>query len=323
MQFKDYYETLGVSKSASEADIQKAYRKLARKFHPDVNKDPSAETRFKEIGEAYEVLKDSEKRKKYDRYGSAWKTAQQTGSTPPGWEGFDFGGAGRAPQGADFEFGFGDSGFSSFFEMLFGESARGGRGNPAWNTRGGGPSPAAPGRDRESRLALSLEDLAHGGKRTLELADPLTGTAQRIEVNIPAGVRPGQKIRLAGKGEPGRGGANGDLFLMLEALPHDRFKLEKGDLHTEVDITPAQAALGAEVEVPTLSGTVSIRIPPGSSSGRQLRLRGKGMPSRSGNGDLFASLRIVLPKELSEEERKIYQQLSDLADGETREPLAS
>jgi curved DNA-binding protein len=226
MEFKDYYTTLGVAKNASQEDIQRAYRKLARKYHPDVSKTPDAEEKFKDIGEAYEVLKDPDKRAKYDRYGAAWKAAQQGGGAPPpGYEDiwFDLGGA------DDFTFS-GNSGFSSFFEQLFG-SVAGQRGPAQGRRQAGGRTQGwswnQPGADREARLALTLEEAAHGGEREISLSGPTSGQTKTYMVRIPKGVRPGQHIRLAGQGEPGVGNASpGDLYLSVELLPHATFRLE-------------------------------------------------------------------------------------------------
>lgn len=312
MEYKDYYATLGVKKDASDDDIQKAYRKLARKFHPDVNKAPEAEAKFKEIGEAYEVLKDSDKRQKYDQYGSAWKRAQQTGSTPPGWEGsfggFDFGGGG----GGD---------FSSFFDMLFGGAGRrgGARGGGGFQGFGGqgfggqGFPGAGGGGDTEATIKLSLEEAVRGGKREITLQDPNTGQRKTLSVRIPEGVRAGQRIRLANQGQPGMNGAPaGDLYLKLEIEPDPRFKIEGTDLHTTVPVSPWEAALGGDAEVQTLDGAVRVKIPAGSSSGRRIRLRGRGLAQSGGEkGDLLAEIRIVVPEKLSERERELFEQLAE------------
>jgi curved DNA-binding protein len=329
LEYRDYYATLGVKKDASQEEIQKAYRKLARKFHPDVNKDAAAEGRFKDIGEAYEVLKDPEKRKKYDQFGSAWNTARQTGSPPPGWENirFDFGG----PGGGGFDFGEeGAGGFSSFFEMLFGGGGPGGRragrgaspfGSGFGTGFGGGAGGfSRGGPDSEAVLQLSLEEAYHGGTRELQIHDPSTGQRKTLSVRIPPGVRPGQRIRLAGQGSPGLGGGEaGDLFLKIEVLPDPRFKVEGSDLHTTVDITPWEGALGGEADVETLNGGVRIKIPAGSSSGRKIRLRGKGLAqSGGGRGDLIAELRIVVPEQLSERERELFSQLAETSQFQAR-----
>jgi curved DNA-binding protein len=314
LDYKDYYATLGVKKDAGQEEIQKAYRKLARKYHPDVNKDPKAEIKFKEVGEAYEVLKDPDKRKKYDQFGSAWKNARQTGAPPPGWENvhFDFGdGSG----GFDFRnmggmggMGGGDR-FSSFFEMLFGGAGPGGqRGAGAAGPAGfGGFGPQAAG-NTEATLPLTLEEAIQGGTREISVVDPGTGQRRTLSVKVPAGVRSGQKIRLAGQG-----GQGGDLLLKVEIQPDPRFRVEGSDIHTTVAVSPWEAALGGEAEVETPAGPVRIRIPPGSSSGKKIRLRERGL-SRSGGdgkGDLLAEIRIMVPERLTDRERELYQQLAE------------
>jgi curved DNA-binding protein len=313
LDFKDYYATLGVKKDASQEEIQKAYRKLARKYHPDVNKDPASEAKFKEIGEANEVLKDPEKRKRYDQYGSAWNSARQSGSPPPGWEGipFDFGGGGR---GGGFEGG-GAEGFSSFFDMLFGSGAgrRGGGGGFGFGGAGG----AGGGADAQAELPLTLEEAFRGGSRDISFTDGATGERKTLSVRIPPGVRSGQKIRLAGQGQAGRGGAAGDLFLKIEVLPDPRFRVEGADLQTTVPVTPWEAALGGEAEVETLEGPVRVRIPAGSSSGRKIRLRGKGLAQKKNGGgaeargDLIAEIRILVPEQLTPRERELFEQLAE------------
>jgi curved DNA-binding protein len=319
VNYKDYYQTLGVSRDASKEEIQKAYRKLARKYHPDVSKEPDAEARFKELSEAYEALKDPEKRKKYDRFGSAWKQARQTGQAPPGWEGihFDFGGGpGRGGGGFRFEGagpGFGGSGFSDFFEMLFGQSGAGARGFRPGAGAGGRARSAMKGRDQEAPITLTLEEAARGGKREISLADPATGDSKSLSVSIPPGVKPGGRIRLAGQGAPDPGGGPpGDLYLKVEVAPHPKLRLEGQHLHATVPITPWEAALGGQATVPTLNGTLTVKIPPGTSSGRRIRLRGKGFPSRKGDaGDLLAELRIVVPEELTDRERELWEELKE------------
>ncbi len=324
MEYKDYYDTLGVSRGASKDEIQKAYRKLARKYHPDVNKDPEAEARFKEINEAYEVLKDPDKRKKYDRFGSAWKQARQTGSPPPGWEGvqFDFGDLGGGGRGFRFEGGpggFGASGFSDFFEMLFG----GGGGFHPGAGPGAGAGPRAPrsrsGADQEARITLTLEEAARGGNREITLTDP-GGERKTLSVKIPPGVQPGGRIRLSGQGSAGPGGGpSGDLYLKVDVAPHPKLRLQGSDLHTTVPIAPWEAVLGGRATVPTLNGSETIKIPPGTSSGQRVRLRNKGFPRRGGEaGDLYAELRIVVPDEPSNRERELYEKLRDAADFEPR-----
>ncbi len=309
MEFKDYYTVLGVSKQASQDDIQRAYRKLARKYHPDVNKTPEAEETFKDIGEAYEVLKDPDKRATYDRYGAAWKAAQQSGGTPPpGYEDVwvDVGDTG------DFFFS-GTSGFSSFFEQLFGTAQ--GRQRAGSGSSRQGWQWSRPGADREAYLALTLEEAASGGEREVALASAATGQSKTYLVRIPKGIRPGQRIRLAGQGEPGAGGGQaGDLYLTVELLPHPLFRLEGKDIYTTLPVTPWEAALGAEVTLPTLDGAVHVKVPAGSSSGRKIRLRGKGFPgTQSGPGDLYAEISVRVPETLSAEEQKLFEQLADIS----------
>jgi curved DNA-binding protein len=328
LEYKDYYAILGVKKDASQDDIQKAYRKLARKYHPDVNKDPKAEVKFKEVGEAYEVLKDPDKRKKYDQFGANWNRVG--GGPPPGWEGvhYDFGG--RGFDFGDFS-GFsgggggGAGGFSDFFEMLFGSGGPGGGRRAAWGP--GGPAGAGPGfgsrggGDTEAVITLSLDEAIRGGTREITLSDPNTGQRKTLSVKIPEGVRPGQKIRLSGQGSPGMGGgAAGDLYLKVEIAPDPRFKVEGSDIHTSVAVAPWEAALGGEAEVETPTGTVRIRVPAGSSSGRKIRLRGRGLSqSGGGKGDLFAEIRIVVPERLTERERELYEQLAEVSSFRAKE----
>jgi curved DNA-binding protein len=303
LDYQDYYGTLGVDKKATANEIQRAYRKLARTYHPDINKDPAAELKFKQIGEAYEVLKDPEKRSKYDRYGSAWKSAQATGSPPPGWENFNFG-SGGSPGG--FDFGQGASGFSSFFDMLFG----GGGGQPNWSSQASmGPRKGA---NLESRLSIQLEDSAQGAKRRLTLSDPQSGERQEVDVSIPRGIRSGQKIRLPGKGAPGlNGGPAGDLLLQVSIEPHSHFRVEGANLLSYLDVPPWIGALGGTASVRTLNGSATVKLPPGSSSGRRIRLKDKGLPKAGGgNGDLLAEVRIVIPKHLSKRQTELFKELA-------------
>jgi curved DNA-binding protein len=316
MEFKDYYAILGVGRDASKDNIQRAYRKLARQYHPDVNQEPGAEDTFKEIGEAYAVLKDPEKRAKYDRYGAAWNSAQQHGGTPPpGYEDvwFDLG---SEPEGS---FG-GFSGFSDFFEQLFGAGTQRRPTGSGPGSRGQRWQWVMPGADREARLALSLEELARGGQREISLTDPEIGQTKTYAVTIPRGVRPGQRIRLAGQGGQGSGGAPpGDLYLQVELIPHPTMRLERNDLYTTLPVTPWEAALGAEVEIRTLDGAVRVKVPPGSSSGRRIRLKGKGLPqARSDPGDLYAEIRIVVPTSLSDDERHAFETLAKVSSFQAR-----
>ncbi|MGF6883113.1 curved DNA-binding protein [Nocardia sp. GAS34] len=290
--YQDYYETLGVARDATEDDIRRAYRSLARKHHPDVNKDPEAEDRFKRISEAYEVLRDPDKRAQYDRLGADWRAGQDVSSDP----GFGGGYAG------DVHFG-GGADFSDFFEQLFGA----GRGGARARGPQGSASYPMRGADHEADLDLTLAEAAAGGHKHLSFAD-----GRDYDVRIPPGVRDGQRIRLAGEGGPGHdGGPAGDLFLRARIAPHPRLRREGDDLHVDVLVSPSEAALGASVPVPTLTGTVKVRVPAGSSSGRTLRLRGQGMPNTRGeSGNLFAHIQIAVPKHLDDEQRELYQKLA-------------
>jgi curved DNA-binding protein len=288
---RDYYEVLGLKRGASEEEIRRAYRKLARKYHPDVNKEGGAEDRFKEVSQAYEVLRDPEKRERYDRLGANWATGEE--ATGRGFEDL-FG-----QRAGDVRVEFGDQDISDLFEGLFTAGDRPG-------TADFGDF-AIRGADQEAMLELSLEEAAAGGRRRVSLAD-----GRSFDVNFPAGVREGQRIRLAGKGGTGRAGAPaGDLFLRVRIRPHPYLRLDGRDLLVDVPVSPWEAALGATVPVRTLDGTARVRVPPGSSSGRRLRMRGKGMPGpRGGQGDLYATVQVVVPRELSAEERSLFEQLS-------------
>jgi curved DNA-binding protein len=308
--FRDYYETLGVSRDASQEDIRAAYRRLARQNHPDVNKSPDAEDRFKEVSEAYEVLRDPEKRAQYDRFGQNWRAGQDvSGASGFSGGGSGFGGGGSGFSGGGFEdvqVDFGDSGFSDFFEGLFGERRRGGR-----RGAGGFDSFSMRGSDHEAVLELSLQEAARGGKRRLSLGD-----GRDFEVDIPAGVRDGQLIRLAGEGGQGAGGGrSGDLLLRVRVRPDRRFRVEGSDVYTDLPVTPWEAALGAQVEVATLDGTARVKVPAGSSSGRKLRLRGQGL----GGGDLYAVVQIHVPKELSSQERELFEELAEVSNFNPRQ----
>lgn len=310
VKFKDYYEILGVPRTATQEEIQRAYRKLARKYHPDVNKEPGAEERFKEINEAYEVLKDPEKRKRYDQLGAHWKAGQDF-TPPPGWEvHFDFGpGSGKGFE--DILFGFGGrgtSGFSDFFEMLFGRARQAGAGTSGFTS---GFTRVRDGADQETTIRISLEDAYHGAQKIITLPHE----QKSYEVKIPAGILPGQKIRLAGQGEPGIGGGrSGDLYLKVEIEPHPVYRLEGRDLYMNLPVTPWEAALGSEVTINTIGGTVTVRIPPGTQSGQKLRLRGKGMPNPKGEpGDLYAVVQIMVPKNLTGKERELFEKLREVS----------
>jgi curved DNA-binding protein len=305
--FRDYYETLGVPRDASNEDIRRAYRRLAREYHPDVNKDPGAEDRFKEVSEAHAVLSDPEKRAQYDRLGPNWRAGQDTADTS-GFGGFRTGRGGGGGGFDDVRVEFGEGGFSDFFEDLFGARGRGGAGGAGGRGRG---RFSMRGSDHEAELELSLEEAARGGRRAVTFAD-----GREYEVNIPPGVRDGQRIRLAGEGGEGTGGGpSGDLYLRVRIRPHPRFRLEGDDLHTDVPVTPWEAALGATVEVRTLDGRAQVKVPAGSSCGRRLRLRGEGMPRpRGGNGDLYAEVRIMVPRTLTDAEREAFERLAQVSD---------
>jgi curved DNA-binding protein len=285
VKFQDYYEVLGVPRGAGEEEIRKGFRKLARKHHPDVNPgDKSAEEKFKQINEAYEVLSDPEKRKRYDQLGQNWKAGSDF-TPPPGWQGMSV-------DYSDLE---DVSGFSDFFETLFGGAAQ--RGERGFRMRG---------QDVEAEISLTIEDAGRGTTRTIGLR------GGRIKVNIPAGVREGSVIRLAGQGDPAtRGGEPGDLYLHVRLQPHSQFTVSGDDIIVELPVTPWEAALGAKVNVPTLDGAVEMTIPAGAQGGQRLRLRGQGLPRRNdGRGDEYVRLKIVNPPTLTDSERTLYHQLS-------------
>ena len=311
VQFRDYYETLGVSKTATDDEIRSAFRKLARKYHPDVAKDKkTAEEKFKQINEAYEVLGDPEKRKKYDQLGANWN---QPGGfqPPPDWGGQQPGGFYRYGGGdGGVEFEFGGTGFSDFFEAFFG----GGRGRPGFG--GFGQRAAGPGRgsDVEADIMVTLEEALHGSTRTVSLRRSDSNKVETYQVKIPRGVREGQRIRLAGQGEAGeRGGKSGDLFLRVRLARHPDFSVEGSDLIHEVRIAPWQAVLGTELTVPTLEGNVRLKIPSGTQTGQRFRLRERGLPSSAGKrGDLYVQVQISIPKKVSDAERELWKELARL-----------
>jgi curved DNA-binding protein len=308
MEYRDYYKILGVARGATADEIKKAYRRLARKYHPDVSKEKDAEARFKEVQEAYEVLKDTEKRAAYDQLGSNWQQGQQF-RPPPDWtSGFEF--RGRPSGAGQEEFA---GGFSDFFSSLFG--GMGGMG-------GGYSQPGAQrrrrGRDSHARIDIELDEAYRGGTRMVELQRP-EATAEgsvelrrhTVKVTIPKGITSGQRLRLGGQGEaaPG-GGAAGDLYLEIHIRPNDRFQLDGRDVTLTLPIAPWEAALGATVTAPTLGGSVEMRIPPGSQSGRKLRLRGRGLPGEP-PGDQVVQLRIVVPPADGPEAKALYERMRD------------
>jgi curved DNA-binding protein len=318
VQFRDYYETLGVSKTASDDEIKSAFRKLARKFHPDVAKPrdkATAEEKFKQINEAYEVLSDPEKRQKYDQLGANWNQSG-SGQPPPGWRPQP--GGGFQPYGDDsgVEFEFGGTGFSDFFEAFFG----GGRGQSAFGGSGGfgrRPGSAERGSDVEADIMVTLEEALHGSTRQVSLRRGGSDKVETYQVKIPRGVHEGQRIRLAGQGEAGAGGGkSGDLFLRVRLARHPDFSVEGSDLIHEVKIEPWKAALGGQLEVPTLEGTVRLKIPPGTQGGQRFRIRERGLPSAAGKrGNLYVIPQIEIPKKLAEREREIWKQLAELHGG--------
>jgi len=297
MAGKDYYSILGVKRDASEREIKQAYRKLARKHHPDVNpSDKSAEAKFKEINQAYEVLSDKEKRQKYDQYGDQWQYADQFAKAGrPSW---DFSQAG---DGTRFFYNEGDLG--GLFDELFKGRSTGARSRQARAVRG---------QDVEAPVEITLEEAYHGANRLVNL------DGKRIEVKIPPGVKDGSRVRIAGKGSPGYGGgANGDLYLIVSVKPHKLFERRGNDLHTEVAVPLTVAMLGGDVQVPTLKGKVMLKIPTETQNGRVFRLKGQGMPqlSSSTRGDLMAKIKVVLPANLSPKETELFEQLSRLRAG--------
>ncbi len=327
MEFKDYYKTLGVARDASPEDIKSAYRKLARKYHPDVSKEPDAEARFKDIGEANEVLKDPEKRAAYDAAGSQWERQRAAGDArgqggdfqpPPGWDaGFEFSG-----RGADGGAPFGGGEHSDFFEALFGRAARPGRG-------GGGrrADVQMPGQDHHAKVMVDLEDAFRGAQRNISLRMPALDDDGRgvmrertLDVNIPKGIREGQHLRLAGQGGPGLGGGPaGDLFLEIVFRPHPRYRVDGRDVYVDLPLAPWEAALGAKVSAATPEGTVELTIPPGSAAGRKLRLKGKGIPGNPA-GDLYVVLAIALPPAGDAKARAAYQAFAQAFEFDPRAP---
>jgi curved DNA-binding protein len=331
VEFQDYYTTLGVPRGASEADIKKSFRKLAREHHPDVAKPKdkkAAEEKFKQINEAYDVLSDPEKRRKYDSLGADWDKPGGGFQPPPDRGG---GGMGRASAngGGSYEFNFGGStGFSDFFEQFFG-GGRGGRASSFRRARSGEPESdfAYPGSDIEGDLLVTLDEVLRGSTRTISLqrADRRSGETKEetIKVRIPPGVQDGQVIRVRGKGGEGTGGAPaGDLLLRVRLAAHPEFRAEGSDLYHDLEIAPWEGVLGASVTVPTLGGgRVKLRIPPGTNNGQRLRIRGLGLPQgRTGTrGDLYVVMEVELPPKVTDEERALWERLRDISRFDPRE----
>lgn len=312
MEFRDYYQIMGVDRNATQDEIKRAYRKLARKYHPDISKEPDAEAKFKEMGEAYEVLRDPEKRAAYDQLGKNYKAGQDF-TPPPGWDaGFEFTGGGFG--GAD------TSAFSDFFESLFGHGFTRSHG------RAGGFH--ARGQDHHAKILIDIEDAIHGASRKITLQVPEVNTqgavqtrTRTLNVNIPKGVRQGQQIRLAGQGEAGIGqGGHGDLYLEIEFRPHPYYHVEGRDIYLDLPVTPWEAALGATVKVPTPSGIVEMKIPAGSRAGKKMRLKGRGIPGKMA-GDFYVVLQISLPAADSDKAKALYEQMKKELDFNPRQNL--
>jgi curved DNA-binding protein len=300
MEFRDYYATLGLERTATQDDIKRAYRKLARKYHPDVSKEPDAEARFKDLAEAYEALNDPEKRAAYDEAGRQRQRAQEAGPSAGREPEFEFGGRGFDP-GDGFN-------HSDFFESLFGRQAGGARSQARRSTQG---------QDHHAKVVIDLEDAYKGARRTISLRMPVpdaqggyTLQERQLEVGIPKGVREGQHLRLAGQGQSGTlGGAPGDLYLEISFRPHAHFRVDGRDVYIDLPITPWEAALGASVTVPIPAGEVQLTVPAGSSSGRKLRLKGRGLPGEP-PGDMYAVLSITVPPAQTAESKQAYEALA-------------
>ncbi len=305
MEYKDYYKILGVSRDASQDEIKRAYRKLARKYHPDVNKSEDAEVRFKEVGEAYEVLKDKEKRAAYDQFGSKWKAGQDF-KPPPGWDFREFTGGHRYTSSST-------NGFSDFFEALFGRGHRTGESDFSFFQTGG----LNRGRDIHAKLAIRLEESFSGSRKTISLnrSSPhgfgYGGETTSLQVSIPKGIIEGQQIRLEGQGELlMEHGPRGDLFLEVVFEKHPFFTVVKRDVSMVLPVTPWEAALGAKLKVPTLGGPVDLNLPAGSQSGRKLRLKGKGLCSRSQSGDQYLIIEIHTPRVENNRQKELYEEMA-------------
>ena len=323
VKFKDYYEILGIPRTSSAEEIKKTYRKLARKYHPDINKAAGAEARFKEIGEAYEVLSDPEKRGRYDQLGRNWQAGQDF-RPPPDFGGGPFeyhgapGGGGRGFKGQDM------GEFSDFFEMLFGQQFgnRAPRG-AAQNMWGDGEEFSPQGQDQEAEISITLEEACHGSTKSISLQtshqDPrarVQAHTRTYQVKIPPGISEGARIRLAGQGGTSLGGGTaGDLYLTIHIAPHPIFKVDGNNLEIDCLLAPWEAALGAKVAIPTLQGQAFITIPPGTESGQRLRLRGKGMPQKRGlePGDLVAIIKIIVPRQMSAKEKSLFEELAKVS----------
>lgn len=308
MEYKDYYKILEVAKDASQEEIKRAYRKLARKYHPDVNKEPDAERRFKEIGEAYEVLKDKEKRAAYDQFGSNWKAGQDF-KPPPGWEFRDFTGSHRSAGG-------GVHGFSDFFEALFGQGQTRRR-TTADEFSFFDRDFVDHGRDIRAKLTITLEESFRGARKSISLTRNvvhgmnLRNETTSLQVTIPQGILEGQQIRLEGQGDIAmEHGRRGDLFLEVAFAPHPLFTVSQRDVTMTLPVTPWEAALGAHLQVPTLGGPVDLKLPAGSQSGRKLRLKGKGLSSKTHSGDQYVIISVHIPKPETARQKELYEEMA-------------
>lgn len=312
MKFKDYYEVLGVDRNASEDEIKRAYRRLARKYHPDVSKEPDAEARFKEMREAYEVLKDPEKRSAYDQFGENWKAGQDF-QPPPDWQ---------AQHGFGEQTFTGGGDFSDFFETLFGQGRAGAGG---FGFRAGG---RMRGEDVSARITIPIEDAWQGATRTVTLEIPeadasgrLTRRRRTLNVKIPKGITAGKRIRLEAQGGPGMGGGPaGDLYLTVEFEPHPLYRAKGADIWLELPVTPWEVALERKVKVPTLGGTVDLKVPAGASSGKTLRLKGRGLPAKP-PGDQYVELKVVVPPATDPGLQELYEKLEQQHDVNPRAKL--
>lgn len=314
MEYKDYYKILGVSKNATAAQIKKEYRKLARKFHPDVNKAANAEEKFKELGEAYEVLKDSEKRKAFDQYGSDWKTGKEQQQYQQQYQQQQQHQGGGFGAGGGFDFGGGsqdDDQYSDFFDSLFGGGRQ--RGRSSRQTR------RQKGEDVNASITIPLEDAFKGASRLITYETPavnadgqMVNKTVSLNVKIPKGIKNGQKIRLAKQGSPGHnGGENGDMYIKVEFTKHPTFEVKDADIYVNLPLAPWEAALGAQINVPTPSGNINLKIPAGSTHGKKLRMKGKGIPSKI-PGDLYVVVNLVLPPANNDKAKKMYEEMKDL-----------
>jgi curved DNA-binding protein len=319
MEYKDYYKIMGLARNATPEEIKRTYRKLSRQFHPDISKEKNAEARFKEIGEAYEVLKDPEKRAAYDQLGANWKAGQDF-RPPPQWNT----GAEHAGRGFEWEFNTGGTGaegdYSDFFETLFRRGFGNGAGGPGHAGPAGARSRAAfrtQGEDHHAKIQIDLEDAYQGATRTVNLQvsevdgrGHVTPHQHQITFNVPKGIRAGQRIRLSGQGAPGAGGgAPGDLYLEVQFSPHRLYRVDKHDVYLDLPVAPWEAALGAEVKAPTPTGQVEVKIPPGSTTGRKLRLKGRGLPGTT-PGDFYFVLQITLPPADTDSTKAFYESMA-------------